>query len=139
MSPHERLTRPDGDYEPTREEVDEVVAGLEAQVNRATNKQDNAERDVDPTRLAFYEKAKEKAESILARLDPRVMVSIDRVKVMPDDKAVKPYYSLALSFEDPKEPRMAWTMEIEENAHYIDHDLEGVIRSIHDRIRTDRE
>lgn len=78
----------------------------------------------------WYEKARVKIDSFIEQLDPALTVRVIEVDVLPEEGAR--YSTPALSFESSSDPRLNWTMEIEESDDYIERRLLPAIKKIYD-------
>jgi len=78
-----------------------------------------------------YIKAREKAESFLADIDPDLEVDVQESLVTPNDTSKEKYSSTTLRFSHKSNPFIHWTMEIGEDDEYKNEKLETGIRKIY--------
>jgi hypothetical protein len=84
-----------------------------------------------------YIKAREKAESFLAGIDPDLEVDVRDSVVDPADKSKDKYTATVLRFSHKSNPFIHWTMEIDEDDAYINDKLETAVRNIYEKERSE--
>ena len=84
-----------------------------------------------------YVKAKEKAESFLASIDPDLEVDAQHSVVTPAEKSKEKYTATVLRFSHKTNPFIHWTMEIGEDDSYINDRLEIAVRNIYEKERVE--
>jgi len=78
-----------------------------------------------------YIKAREKAESFLADIDPELEVDIQESRVTPNDTSKGECSATTLRFSHKSNPFIQWTIEIGEDDEYINNKLETGVREIY--------
>jgi hypothetical protein len=78
----------------------------------------------------WYIRARERIEQFLPGLDKDLQVDVDTTLVTPNDGSAE-YTIFALTFSHPSNPNLHWTMEIQMNEEYIEHELKQVVTKIY--------
>jgi hypothetical protein len=78
----------------------------------------------------WYIRARERIEQFLPDLDKDLQVDVDTTLVTPNDGGPE-YTIFVLNFSHPSNPNLHWTMEIQMNEEYIEHELEQVVTNIY--------
>jgi hypothetical protein len=78
----------------------------------------------------WYVRARERIEQFLPDLDKDLQVDVDTTLVTPNDGSAE-YTIFALTFSHPSNPKLHWTMEIQMNEEYIEHELEQIVTKIY--------
>jgi hypothetical protein len=78
----------------------------------------------------WYIRARERIEQFLPGLDKDLQVDVDTTLVTPNDGSAE-YTIFALTFSHPSNPNLQWTMEIQMNEEYIEHELEQIVTQIY--------
>ncbi len=78
----------------------------------------------------WYTKAKARIEQFLPDLDDNLEVDVDTTDIAPNDGGTE-YSTFVLTFSHPSNPNLHWTMEIRMDDHYIEQELEQVVRNIY--------
>ena len=71
----------------------------------------------------WYTRARERIELFLPRLDTNLVVDVDTTVITPNDGGTE-YTTFALAFSHSSNPNLHWTMEIQMDDEYIEHELE---------------
>jgi hypothetical protein len=132
----ERSPAPDNPEEPAKDEVNTYIEGLENQLREdssGTSRGASRFEKRQESSRAYYEKACARARTFISVLDPELRVSVDEVAVQPESRSSQEYQTYALRFFHRTRAHLGWTMEIEENDHYIQNQLENVVREIYER------
>jgi hypothetical protein len=78
----------------------------------------------------WYIRARERIEQFLPDLDKDLQVDVDTTVVTPNDGGAE-YTIFALTFSHSSNPNLHWTMEIQMNDEYIEHELEQTVTKIY--------
>ena len=78
----------------------------------------------------WYNRARERITDFLPRLDENLEVDIDTTVITPNDGSAD-YSSLVLTFTHSSNPNLNWTMEVQMDEDYIEHELERIVTKIY--------
>jgi hypothetical protein len=78
----------------------------------------------------WYIRARERIEQFLPDLDKDLQVDVDTTLVTPNDGSAE-YTIFGLTFSHSSNPNLHWTMEIQMNDEYIEHELEQTVTKIY--------
>ena len=78
----------------------------------------------------WYHQAKVRVEEFLPGLDSDLEVEVEETSITPSDGG-DDYKTFVLVFSHGSNPNLRWTMEVQANEEFIDHELETVIKRIY--------
>jgi hypothetical protein len=78
----------------------------------------------------WYIRARDRIDQFLPDLDKDLQVDVDMTLVTPNDVSAE-YTAFTLIFSHPSNPNLHWTMEIQMNEEYIEHELEQIVTKIY--------
>ena len=79
---------------------------------------------------SWYHKAKLRVEQFLPDLDNGLEVEVEETAITPSDGGDN-YTTTVLVFSHDSNPNVQWTMEVQEDDNFIDHELESAVRRIY--------
>ena len=82
------------------------------------------------TTYDWYHKAKARVEEFLPDLDSNLEVEVEETSITPSDGG-DDYQTFVLVFSHGSNSNLRWTMEVEANDEFIDHELEEVVKKIY--------
>ena len=82
------------------------------------------------TTYPWYHKAKIRVEQFLPDLDNDLEVDVGETEITPSDGG-DDYKTYALVFSHVSNPNLSWTMEVQAEDDFIDHQLETVVKRIY--------
>ncbi len=78
----------------------------------------------------WYHKAKARVEACLPDLDSDLEVEVEETSITPSDGG-DDYQTFVLVFSHTTNTNLRWTMEVEAEDEFIDHELEEVVKKIY--------
>jgi hypothetical protein len=78
----------------------------------------------------WYIRARERIDRFLPDLDKDLQVDVDTTLVTPNNGSAE-YPLFALTFSHSSNLNLHWTMEIQMNEEYIEHELEQIVTKIY--------
>jgi hypothetical protein len=78
----------------------------------------------------WYVRARDRIDQFLPDLDEDLQVDVDTTVVTPNDGSTE-YTIFTLTFSHSSNPNLHWTMEIQMNEEYIEHELEQIVTKIY--------